>query len=122
VLVVDDEPFVRSVTRRILERHGYGVIEAGGGPQALALIGDPAVSFDLLLTDLVMPGVHGRQLIARCRELRPEIPAVCMTGFAGETADPGSYAANLAEVLSKPFTADALIRAVASAILSRSAP
>lgn len=122
VLVADDEPFVRSVTRRILERHGYKVIEAEGGPQALSIIDDSAVLFDLLLTDLVMPGVHGRQLIARCLERRPDVPAVCMTGFAGEQADLGVYGSNLAQVLFKPFTADALVRAVAGAIESRRVP
>ncbi len=121
ILMVDDETFVRKVTRRILERHGYRVIEAEGGPQALEVVEDPSAAFDLLLTDLVMPGVHGRQLIARCAELRPSLPVVCMTGFAGEREDLDQSAANVAEVLLKPFTADGLVRAVAAAVAAKGA-
>ena len=119
VLLVDDETFVRNVTRRMLERHGYRVVEAEGGPQALALLDDPSAEFDVLLTDLVMPGVHGRQLIARCGELRPSVPVVCMTGFAGERGDLHQYGSNLVEVLFKPFTAEGLARAIAAALAAR---
>jgi PAS domain S-box-containing protein len=119
VLVVDDEAFVREVARRILERHGYRVIEAPDGRQALALIADPSTQFDVLLTDLVMPGLHGRQLIARCEEFRPSVPVVCMTGFAGDGDDPRQYGHNLVEILSKPFTAEGLARSIAGALAGR---
>jgi CheY-like chemotaxis protein len=119
VLLVDDETFVRNVTRRILERQGYRVVEAEGGPQALVILDDPSAEFDLLLTDLVMPGVHGRQLIARSGELRPLVPVVCMTGFSGEREDLRQYGSNVVEVLFKPFTAEGLVRAIAAALDAR---
>ena len=119
VLLVDDEALVRTVTRRILERHGYRVIEAAGGAEALAIVNDPTARFDVLLTDLVMPGVHGLQLIARCGELRPSVPVVCMTGFAGEREDLQRTGSNLLEVLLKPFTAEGLVRAIAAAVDAR---
>jgi CheY-like chemotaxis protein len=119
VLLVDDETLVRRVTRRILERQGYRVVEAVGGREALAIITDPSARFDVLLTDLVMPGVHGRQIIARCGELRPSVPVVCMTGYAGEREDSQKYGSNLLEVLFKPFTAEGLVRAIAAALAAR---
>lgn len=119
VLLVDDEIFVRNVTRRILERQGYRVVEAEGEPQALALIDNPSAEFDVLLTDLVMPGVHGRQLIARIGDLRPWVPVVCMTGFSGERDDVRQYGSNVVEILFKPFTAEGLVRAIAAAIDAR---
>lgn len=115
VLLVDDEVLVRTVTRRILQREGYLVTEADGGPRAMAIIADPSTVFDVLLTDLVMPGVNGRQLIARCGELRPSVPVVCMTGFAGEREDLHQCGSTLVEVLYKPFTAEGLVRAIAAA-------
>jgi PAS domain S-box-containing protein len=120
VLVVDDEDNVRVVARRMLERQGYTVIEAAGGAQALDVIGNAAVHLDVLLTDLVMPGLHGRDLIARCEVIRPALPIVCMTGFAGEGDDPGEYGRNLVALLSKPFSSATLTRAVAAAVSGRS--
>lgn len=121
ILVVDDEGDVRTVARRILERQGYEVLEAGGGAEALEVIARPGVHVDVLLTDLVMPGMHGRELIARCAELRPDLPIVCMTGFAGDNDDPTEYGTNLAVLLSKPFSSGALGRAVEEAAGRRSA-
>jgi PAS domain S-box-containing protein len=122
VLLVDDESFVRDVTRRILERQGYRVVEAEGGLQALVILDDPTAEFDVILTDLVMPGVHGRQVIARSEERRPSVPVVCMTGFSGEREDLRQYGANVVEVLFKPFTSDGLARAITAALGARGVP
>jgi PAS domain S-box-containing protein len=121
VLVVDDEENVRTVARRILEGHGYQVVEASSGHQALDVIANPSIALDLVLTDLVMPGVNGRQLIARCEELRPTLPVVCMTGFAGDGDDPRQYGKNLVALVPKPFTSALLRRVVAAAVDFRSA-
>ena len=120
VLVVDDEDNVRIVARKMLERAGYDVIEAFGGRQAIELLQDPAAHVDVLLTDVVMPGVSGRELIARTAVLRPALPVVCMTGFAGDSDDPGQFGENLVGLLSKPFSAEALKRIVATALAGRS--
>jgi two-component system, cell cycle sensor histidine kinase and response regulator CckA len=122
VLIVDDEDKVRVVARRMLERHGYCVLEAAGALAALDIITDPSAPIDILLTDLVMPGLDGRQLIARCAVLRPSLPVVCMTGFAGDDDDPRGYGRNLVAILSKPFSADTLTRAVDTAGATRVAP
>jgi len=119
VLIVDDEAQVRVVARRTLERQGYSVLEATDGLEALKIIADAATPLDVLLTDLVMPGLDGRQLILRCSALRPALPVVCMTGFAGDEDDPLRQSLNRAVVLSKPFSADALTRAVGRAAARR---
>jgi two-component system, cell cycle sensor histidine kinase and response regulator CckA len=119
VLIVDDEDKVRVVARRMLERHGYRVLEAEAGADALEILGNTATTVDVLLTDLVMPGIDGRQLIARCALLRPALPVVCMTGFAGDEEDPRGYGRTLVSILSKPFSSETLTRAVAAAAAAR---
>lgn len=116
VLLVDDEEQVRSVARRILEQRGYRVIDVADGEAALEILGRPSVCVDVLVTDLVMPGMNGRQLIARLAGLRPALPVVCVTGFADDGDDPSQYGPNLVALLVKPFTADRLVRAVREAI------
>jgi PAS domain S-box-containing protein len=122
VLLVDDESNVRAVARRLLERDGYRVVEASNGRDAADVLGDVSVELDVLLTDLVMPGLSGRQLIARCEQLRPDLPVVCMTGFSGESDDPRQFGKNLVSLLSKPFSSEVLRRAVASAVAGRRLP
>ncbi|HEY3381033.1 MAG TPA: ATP-binding protein [Vicinamibacterales bacterium] len=115
VLLVDDEPGVRTVVRRMLERAGYQVLDAAGGREALAILDAESTAVDLLLTDLVMPEMDGRQLIARFRERCPTTPIVCMTGFAGEPI--GGDGADIATtVVTKPFSSDTLVRVVSEAV------
>jgi two-component system cell cycle sensor histidine kinase/response regulator CckA len=109
VLLVEDEDAVRKLARYVLEDHGYTVIEAVDAETALALLsGDPQL--DLLVTDLVMPGMSGRDLALRVRATNPQIGVVFMSGYAPDTN-------RLAEIpdshfLPKPFTPTELIRAV----------
>jgi PAS domain S-box-containing protein len=116
ILLVDDEVGVRSVVRRMLVRAGFDVIEASGGPEALALLSREPDGVDLLLTDLVMPAMHGRDLIARVRTLYPDTPVVCMTGFAGESMDACDLEAGVSSIVTKPFSSGALVRAVSAAL------
>jgi CheY-like chemotaxis protein len=114
VLIVDDEPAVRTVARRFLETNGYAVMEADGGERAVALLEDRQVQIDVVLTDMVMPGISGRDVIARARAARPQTPVVLMTGFAGEerATEAGEI---VSAVVTKPFSASVLVRTVASA-------
>ncbi len=116
ILLVDDEAGVRSVVRRMLVRAGFHVIEAGGGPEALVLLSGEPEGVDLLLTDLVMPGMHGRDLIRRFRTLQPGTPVVCMTGFAGESMDVHDLEAGISSIVTKPFSSGTLVRAVSAAL------
>jgi CheY-like chemotaxis protein len=118
VLVVDDEPGVRVVARRFLESQGYAVVEALGGRDAIAVLDDGRRPIDVVLTDLIMPGTGGRQVIAHVKATRPGIPVVVMTGYAGEERDAGDLG-EVAAVLSKPFSAGMLVRAIAAAHAKR---
>jgi CheY-like chemotaxis protein len=122
VLLVEDETDVRIVARRILERDGYQIIEAADGLAALDVVKNPGIAVDVLLTDMVMPGMHGRDLIAQFTAARPGIPVVCMTGFAGEGDDPRGFGEGLFALVSKPFPADLLRRTIAAAVARRDQP
>ncbi|GID33259.1 ATP-binding protein [Paractinoplanes brasiliensis] len=112
LLVVDDEPGLRDVAGRILSGAGYRVIAAEGGPQALALAARHEGAIDLLLSDVVMPGMLGKDLAERLVTVRPDTRVLYMSGYAQPvlhsegTLDPG------VALLEKPFTADDLLRAV----------
>ena len=82
VLVVDDESGVRTLVRRMLEPGMHSVVEAEDGEAALRLIerGEPAI--DVVLTDLVMPGIDGFDIVTVLARHRPDLPIVCMSGFA----------------------------------------
>jgi CheY-like chemotaxis protein len=116
VLLVDDDAQVRYASRRMLERAGYGVLEAPDGASALAVAARQHQRIDLLLTDLLMPGVSGRTVIARFREMRPGIPIVCVTGFAAERDDGSTLSLQVNAIVAKPFTMDVLTRALAEAL------
>lgn len=112
VLLVDDEHAVRTVARRILERRGYRVVEAPGGAEALAIAEDVSVPIDVLLTDMVMPGMHGRDLIERFRAVRPGVPVVCMSGFADDNDPASDLGESVVALVTKPFSSETLMRAL----------
>jgi DNA-binding response OmpR family regulator len=115
VLVVDDEPPLRELLRRMLEAEGFHVEESPDGESALRLVQARAAPFDLVLTDLSMPQIDGRQLSETLRRYRPSVAILCMS------ADPDSVPYIEASeipirVLLKPFTPDDLYHAVRDAI------
>jgi two-component system response regulator MprA len=115
VLVVDDQPPMRQLVRRTLEAEGFHVEESPDGESALRLVQARAEPFDLVLTDLSMPHIDGRQLSETLRRYRPSVAVLCMS------ADPDAvpYIESLdtpVRVLLKPFTADDLYHAVRDAI------
>ena len=82
ILVVEDEPPLREVVRRILTEAGHEVLVASGGEEALEVVRDHPERIDLLLSDMVMPGMLGHQLAERLQELRPDIGVLYMSGFS----------------------------------------
>ncbi|PWK50294.1 PAS domain S-box protein [Actinoplanes xinjiangensis] len=116
ILVVEDEEALRAVTERILTRHGYHVLSAGGGPAALEIVQDTTRHLDLLLTDVVMPHMHGRELAEHVRGARPGLPVVYMSGYAqpfitGEgTLEPNTI------LITKPFTQAELLERLREAL------
>jgi CheY-like chemotaxis protein len=109
VLVVEDEPVVRRLVERILGKHGYDVVSAADPGEALELA--EAGDIDVLLTDIVMPGMTGTRLAEQFVSRRPGTPVIFMTGY---TDRPDELPAG-APVLLKPFDADELLRVIASA-------
>ncbi len=114
ILVVEDEAPVRELITRILAGAGYTVLAAAGGPAALELAHAHAGTIDLLLTDVIMPGMLGQELAERLRAARPGLRSLYMSGFSewmlGQTTAPAPVA-----LLEKPFTAAALLARVHAA-------
>jgi CheY-like chemotaxis protein len=115
VLVVDNEPVMRRFVRRSLEAKHFHVEEAKDGESALALIQARAEPFDLVLTDLSMPGIDGRQVSETLARYRPSVAVLCMSGNpdAVPHVSPGDTPVR---VMLKPFTAEDLYHAVRDAI------
>jgi DNA-binding response OmpR family regulator len=115
VLVVDDEVSIRQLLRRTLEAEGFHVDEAPDGESALRLIQARAEPFDLVLTDLSMPRIDGRQVSETVRRYRPSVAVLCMSADPDAVPYVASSDIPVRELL-KPFTADDLYHAVRDAI------
>jgi len=111
VLVVEDDVGVRGVARRVLERNGYTVLEAGHGAEALRCVAERPDAVDLVLTDVRMPGIDGRELARRLRADHPTLRVMLMSGYSSEGGETGDL-----PFLPKPFTPAALLVAVREAI------
>ncbi len=112
ILLVEDDDQLRRVAHRVLARSGYTVLEARSGPDALATAAEHAGAIHLLLTDVVMPLMAGPELARRLRAVRPETPALYMSGYTQnaivhqQVLEPG------VQLLQKPITPDSLLRRV----------
>jgi PAS domain S-box-containing protein len=112
ILLVEDEPQVRSLTRRMLERGGYTVLEAPHGLAALRIADEHGDRVSLVLTDVVMPEMGARDLLERLRIRRPTLPALLMSGYSAEAVTGQGVLVPGTALVSKPFTQAALLRAV----------
>jgi signal transduction histidine kinase/CheY-like chemotaxis protein len=112
VLVVEDDPQLRTLTRRLLEQQGYRVLAAESGEAALALAANEEERIDLLLTDLVMPRIGGIELGKRLRESRPSLRVMYTSGYTGRALEGSGILENPDTFIEKPFSADALARQV----------
>jgi len=112
VLLAEDEPAVRDFTKRALEMAGYIVLAAANGDEALRASRSWGDRINVLLTDVVMPGIHGPELAYRIRLERPSIGVLYTSGYAEDAVAGGGEFATPGAFLPKPFTADALTRAV----------
>jgi two-component system cell cycle sensor histidine kinase/response regulator CckA len=116
VLVVEDEAAMREVTRRILTRHGHGVLVAADGAEALRIAGAHVGTIDLLLTDVILPQMLGKEIAERVSALRPGVRVLYMSGYAQPvlasqgTLDPG------VTLVEKPFTETTLLANVRSVL------
>jgi PAS domain S-box-containing protein len=113
VLLVDDHPEVRETTAALLGELGHQVIDLQTGAEALDVLKDAAIVVDLLLSDYAMPHLSGTDLLSRARELRPDLPALLITGYAD--ADEIRQRPEDVPILSKPFTLPELAAALRKA-------
>ena len=111
VLVVDDEPGVRHLASVMLRRSGYNVLEASNGSEAERVAADYVNQVDVLLTDIVMPGMRGPELAQRMRHVRPTLRVVYMSGFRA-TEPLADVERGEAVFLEKPFLRAALLAAI----------
>ena len=113
ILLVEDEDGVRRVVHRLLTRAGYQVEQARYGQEAIALVADDLARFDLVLTDVYMPGMNGVVLTDQLRRQRPQLPVLYMSGHIDDPQLEERLRVEQAVVIDKPFTADALLARVA---------
>ena len=118
ILLAEDEEAVRRLTKRILVQAGYSVIDAPSGPEALAAAAAHKGPIDLLVTDLVMPGMSGRELAHRLTGERRGLRVVYVSGYFGENV-PGTLPMSF---LPKPFTRDDLLARVRESLAAPRVP
>jgi two-component system, cell cycle sensor histidine kinase and response regulator CckA len=112
ILLVEDEEAVRGLACRILERQGYRVISAQHGRDAMEIATKETGHIDLVLTDVVMPGMNGRGLVERLAGIRPSIKSLYMSGYTDDDIIRRGFIEPSKSFLQKPFTSEALLETV----------
>jgi two-component system, cell cycle sensor histidine kinase and response regulator CckA len=112
VLLAEDESDVRELAREFLEAAGYTVIEARNGQEALKLAAEGSDEIDLLVSDLVMPGMTGQQLASLLQQRDPTLRVIFMSGYSEHAAAEAAQAGSSVRILTKPFNRMALLRTI----------
>jgi two-component system, cell cycle sensor histidine kinase and response regulator CckA len=120
ILVVDDEAQVRTLARDILVGAGYRVLEAEDGESALRIAEEHPGAIHVLLTDVMMPGINGKELGDRLLALRPDIKPIFMSGRAAEVISDAGVLIPVDAFVAKPFTVDRLLNKVRERLEYRS--
>jgi len=118
ILVVEDDPAVRELVCEILRDLDYEVMEAVDGPSGLAVLNSPA-RIDLLVTDVGLPGLNGRQLADAARATRPGLKVLFMTGYAEAAARGNGFLDTGMEMITKPFTLESMASRIRSIVAAR---
>ncbi len=116
VLLAEDEPAIRTALARVLHAHGYRVLEASNGGEALRLASAEPGPIHLLLTDVMMPGLGGKELVQRLRETRPDTRVILMSGYTDDAELRSTLGASQFVFLQKPFAARQVVAAVRDAL------
>ncbi len=114
VLVVDDDPVVGKSFDRVLSRKGYAVITARSGDEALSKL--QSESYDVVFTDIRMPGMSGLEVAEKVRASQPWTPVVIITGYGNEESERRAKAAGVCELLHKPLSPEMIVGSAAHAI------
>lgn len=119
ILVVEDEPYVLALARQVLQREGYIVLEAQDGESALALATTRALPIDLLLTDVVMPGLCGRELAEKLRPIHPTMKVLFVSGYMEDVLIRDGIEREQFAFLAKPYMIQALTEKVRAVLDGR---
>lgn len=120
ILVVEDEPTLRALVRKVLERDGYNVVEAPSGLAALELWSKEKPHVDLLLTDMVMPdGISGLQLADRLKTENPRLKVIFTTGYSSELLGKDFELREGVNFLQKPYPPQRLVQTVRNGLASQ---
>ena len=111
-LVLDDEPALGRLVRRVITRAGCACVVVNTAAEALAVLADPTERVDLMLTDLTMPDRTGLEVAADARRVRPELPVLLMTGYSATLSSEALKTDGIAGVVQKPFTPEEMLRAI----------
>jgi CheY-like chemotaxis protein len=117
--VVDDEDIVRDMVQAMLSRSGYEVVAVPGGREAIETLRDAPETIDLVILDMVMPGLSGRETFLRVREARPGIPVVLCSGFGLNGEAQALLDEGVRAFLTKPYTMNELLDCVESILGAR---
>ena len=112
ILLVEDDEIMRSLTRQLLQEHGYTVIEADDGKSALDWVKSHPGPIDLLLTDVVMRRMSGPELVERLSATHPNLKVVFMSGYTGELIVERDVLKRGITLLEKPFSRTALLNTI----------
>jgi PAS domain S-box-containing protein len=112
VLLVDDEPSIRDVGSALLTHHGYNVVTAEDGPTALARFAAQKDAIDIVVTDMVMPFMHGTVLIRALRKMRTDLPVIATTGRGEEYDTSELEALKVGSCIAKPYSQEVLLTAL----------
>jgi CheY-like chemotaxis protein len=102
VLVVEDDPVVRLLVTQVLNDLGYAALEAVDGAAAMPIL-DSRRRLDLMITDVGLPGINGRQLAEIARQRRPDLPVLFMTGYAKDATTQAAFLSTGMQIIAKPF-------------------
>lgn len=108
ILLVEDQDDVRRLTQKMLERCGYTVLPASGGAAALEIMLHGKEKVDVVLTDVIMPGMNGSELAEAIRQIRPQLPVIFMSGYTDDQLEGHRVLREDVVLIEKPFTAERL--------------
>jgi two-component system cell cycle sensor histidine kinase/response regulator CckA len=118
VLIVDDEDAVRTLVAHSVQRLGFVARLADAGPEAVSAFQSDPASFSLAILDVKLPGIDGFEVLSRIRAVRPDLPAILMSGYYRNEPAPGVISTAPTGFLPKPFTLGALASAIRSILKS----
>jgi CheY-like chemotaxis protein len=122
ILLVEDEPGVRSFTAEVLESAGFQVLQAANGEEAIALVKRPDIAVDLLLADVVLPGMNGRVLSERLTAIQPALTMLFTSGYTDDMVVRTGVVTGGMAFLQKPFTPEMLVDRVHAVLTGMGSP